>query len=333
MPNTYTWRELLSEVISDVHERRRIAEYLKINPVTLTRWAAYKSNPRPASLRQLLKVFPSQRQHLAELIAQEYPHIVIKDDQQEKSLPELPASFYARVLTTYTHSPAHLRTTSICNLILQQILRHLDPSKLGMGVLIAQCQTPGRKMQQAPSFKIRSLRAIYSYGTPPWHRLEHQTLFFGAESSIGHAAFSGYPIVVQTQEERRHLFPSQEVEALAKSSAAYPLLHSDRAAGVLYIASSQPNFFTATNYELTCRYAELLALAFEPYEFYNLCDFDLGILPSLKQQQAVISTFQRRITHKLIKAQQNGGSSTTRHHVEAQTWNEIEGELLYQTRA
>ena len=55
MDRSTSWRELLGKIISDVHERQRIATTLGINPATLTRWAANETNPRPQNLRELLR--------------------------------------------------------------------------------------------------------------------------------------------------------------------------------------------------------------------------------------------------------------------------------------
>lgn len=332
MQETYTWRELLHKIITDVHERQRIAELLKINPVTLTRWATYKSNPRPESLRQLLDILPSQRQHFVELLTREYPQLFIEDKSQDEVLAEIPASFYEYVLKTHITSPAHLRASTIRTLILQQLLNHLDHLELGMGVLIAQCQANIIETQTTPSSvrKIRSLRSTLGRGTAPWSNHEHQTYFFGAESLAGHAALSGHYIIAQSHAHTEQLFLSQQ-ETPEESSIAYPILLSDHIAGVLSIVSTQPNFFTTTRLELIASYAELLTLGFDSYDFHRQQDLDLGIMPSFAKQQANIANFQHRVVQWLILAQQNGKMAATRTLAEAHIWREIEEFLLSQT--
>ncbi|GHO43719.1 GAF domain-containing protein [Ktedonospora formicarum] len=332
MQETYTWRELLHKIITDVHERQRIAELLKINPVTLTRWASNKSSPRPESLRQLLDVLPSQRQNFVELLAREYPQFFLEDKSQDEILTEIPASFYEYVLKTHITSPAHLRASTIRTLILQQILNHLDHLELGMGVLIAQCQATIVKTQTTSSTsgrKIRSLRSTLGQGTDPWSNHEHQTYFFGAESLAGHAALSGHYMIAQSHTSTQNLFLSQQ-ETPEESAIAYPILLSDHIAGVLSIVSTQSNFFTTARLELIASYTELLTLGFDPCDFHRQQDLDLGIMPSFAKQQANISNFQQRVVQWLILAQQNGEMGATRTLAEAHIWHEIEEFLLSQ---
>src|SRR5579883_2024761 len=61
MEASQSWRELLGKIIADPQERQRLADTLNINPITLTRWATHKSNPRPDNLRPLIEVLPQYR--------------------------------------------------------------------------------------------------------------------------------------------------------------------------------------------------------------------------------------------------------------------------------
>src|SRR5690242_793275 len=122
MEEPRTWRELLELVTSDPMERLRIAETVGVNPVTLIRWATYKSNPRTDNLRLLLNALPQYRQQLAQLLAVEYPHILNDVSHSVAIEEQVPSAFYARVLNAYTTSPPLLRASSVSILILQQLL-------------------------------------------------------------------------------------------------------------------------------------------------------------------------------------------------------------------
>lgn len=328
---TSTWRGLLGQIISDAQERQRIADLLRVNPITLTRWANARSKPRAESLRQLIDVLPTQRQRLIELITGEYPRLFAEEEWQEDIAPLIPSNFYTRVLNIHTTSPLFLRSSAICIAVLQQILAHLDPTKNGMEVCIAQC-VPSQ-LQVAPSDvqrpRIHSLRTTFGCGTPPWNNHENQTVFFGAESLIGQAALRGHYIVIQTRDEKQRHFPAHAT-ALEESIIGLPIIRTDRVAGVLSIASTQPHFFVSTRLGLAIHYAELLTLAFEPHEFYRIQDLDLGLLPPAQRQQSAIANFQLQVTQTMIQAQQQG-EPLTRPVAELRTWQEIERRLLHQT--
>lgn len=327
---TSTWRDLLGQIISDAQERQRIADQLRVNPITLTRWAHARSKPRAESLRQLIDVLPTQRQRLIELVTSEYPRLFAEEAWQEDIAPLIPSNFYTRVLNIHTTSPLLLRSSAICIAVLQQILSHLDPIKNGMEVCIAQCVPP--QSQVAPSDvqrpRVHSLRTTFGRGTPPWNNHENQTVFFGAESLIGQAALRGHYIVTQTREERQRLFPARAT-TLEESVIGLPIIRADRVAGVLSIASTQPHFFVSTCLDLAIHYAELLTLAFESHEFYRIQDLDLGLLPPAQRQQSSIANFQLQVTQTMIQAQQQG-KPLTRPVAELRTWQEIERRLLYQ---
>ncbi|MBA2287436.1 MAG: helix-turn-helix transcriptional regulator, partial [Ktedonobacteraceae bacterium] len=140
MQEPETWRELLRGIISDGHEKQRIADELGISPITLTRWANRESDPRQQNLRLLLKALPQHREMLLELIPKEFDDFTAAaiDD----STKEIPSAFYARVFIARGSTAEALRFWSICNLILQQALGQLDPDRLGMAVNVVRCMPP-----------------------------------------------------------------------------------------------------------------------------------------------------------------------------------------------
>src|SRR5215467_5264383 len=116
MKETSTWRELLGSIIQDPQERRRLANELGVNPVTLTRWVHNESSPRPQSIQRLLHALPEHRQELLNQILDEfgdyipYPEDSFIEDLQYK----IPSEFYMRVLRTRATIPQVLRFSSLC---------------------------------------------------------------------------------------------------------------------------------------------------------------------------------------------------------------------------
>src|SRR5215831_15724058 len=127
-----TWRDFLANIIQDPQERQRIANELGVNPVTLTRWVNKEANPRSQNIQRLLKALPQHRKVLLELLSNEFDGFVAEAEEEltEDSLQEIPHEFYVRVLRTRATIPKELRFSSLCDLILQQALKQLDPQRL-----------------------------------------------------------------------------------------------------------------------------------------------------------------------------------------------------------
>ncbi|HZR42982.1 MAG TPA: GAF domain-containing protein [Ktedonobacteraceae bacterium] len=323
MEEIQTWRELLGRLTNDPQERQRIADAMSINSVTLTRWVTGRSNPRQDNLRPLLDALPQHRQQLAKLIAKEFPQFFVELLGTENDVQEIPSAFYARILNAHTTSPSQLRAASVCLLILQQILAHLDPQQFGMAVIVAQCVPPSQGQ------KVRSLRKTFARGTGPWHsQIEIRTEFFGAESQPGHSVLTSHPIVVQNHEEKQRLFPTHCAGPESESIAAYPILLADRTAGSFCLLSSQPEYFTQARRDLVQDYVNLLVMAFERSEFYNLNNIELGIMPNLDIQNTLLKDFHYRVTQLMIQASQNN-QHLIRPEAERIVWQEFEEELLH----
>ncbi len=175
------WRELLAKIIKDSHEKQRVANELGVSVITLTRWVSGESTPRPHNLRLLLKALPEHRKALLETFPEEISLSVDEKVEGEDTGQEIPSVFYARVLNAHCNLPRILHFSSICDVILQQALKQLDPNRVGMEITVVQCMYPSL------NGKIRSLRESLGRGTPPWNReLEQRTLFLGAESLSGY---------------------------------------------------------------------------------------------------------------------------------------------------
>jgi hypothetical protein len=104
-----TWRQLLALRISDLDERRRIAQLAGVDEVTLKRYAQGQTRRiRPHLLRPLVAAWPSEeRPLLTRLILEEFPDFVASEQPDTSSpnglkTPEaptgIPLDVYERVL-------------------------------------------------------------------------------------------------------------------------------------------------------------------------------------------------------------------------------------------
>lgn len=303
-------------------ERERIANGLGINPVTLVRWVNGESRPRLQTLWKLPSLLPEIGEVLRRSIEEEFSPLAAREEEKlmEDGSGMIAVELYARVLHTLALVPQSLRFTSLCDLILQQALEQLDPYRLGIAMIVASCMPPSQ------GNKIRSLREILGRGTPPWERtLEEQAVFLGAESLTGASVLSGHLVTNQRLEEVSLAAGYQsDWEA---SAAAIPILHVGSIAGALLVSSTQRDYFIPGRCVLIEHYAELLALAFSPDEFFASELIDLWTMPPAEVQRPYFSEFRRRLMQLL---RQNTGNSQPMTLLKGQQiiWQQIEEELL-----
>lgn len=323
MQEPETWRNLLKMIISDPHEKQRIAEELAIRPITLDRWIIKATDPRPQNLRHLLNTLPQYREQLLNLIRQEPGFEEFSNAGLDDSSTAIPSSFYTRVFSSLTSTIDNLRFWSICNLILQQALGQLDPDRLGLSMVVGQCMIP-----PPGDTKVRSLRESVGLGTPPWAtNLEHKGLFLGAESLAGYAVTSCHYLALQNVEESHSLIPVSHVEH-EKSAAIYPILYTGRVAGCLTVSSTQYNYFLSqSRLSLIQHYANLIAIAFDPKDFYDPQDIELRIMPAHQIQKKSFSNFRQLVANTMIEGSRNG-QPVNSIQAEQTVWQQLEAELI-----
>lgn len=310
------WRELLGTIISNAQERQRIAQELGVRTITLNRWVRGESEPRPQNLRHLLSVLqPDHRDLLVEMLGENLGES--QDPVADDTSREIPSEFYSRVLSARATTNETLRYWSISSLILQQALSQLDPDRLGLAITVVRC------MRSAGSKKIRSLRESVGKGTAPWAGdLEQRGMFLGAESLAGYVVTTCRPAQLQNILKDGLALPAHQVE-YEISAAAHPILYTGRIAGCVLISSTQPDYFvTSARNTLIGDYANLLALAIEPEEFYDPQDIELMIMPPHALQKEYFANFRQRVTQALRTKSMN--------NIEAEqyVWEQLEEELL-----
>ena len=176
--------------------------------------------------------------------------------------------------------------------------------------------------------KVRSLRESVGLGTPPWGgNLEQRAMFLAAESLAGNVVTLCRPSIIENLDEEHNLLPAARTE-YENSWAIYPILYAGRISGVFLVSSTQYNHFQSrSRAALVQAYADLLALAFEPEDFYEPDDIARCLLPYHDEQRKYFAPFRQLVT-KAIKeaAQQNKPISNI--EAEMQVWQDLEEELI-----
>jgi hypothetical protein len=254
-----------------------------IQSKTLQRWIHGQTElPHAGKIRQLLTVLPPEKRTLfAQLLQQDSSFAKYAESMSfSRSKLEIPSTFYARIMETNASTSGTIRFTAICQLILLQGLRLLDPDGLGLCMMIFTCTIP---FQEG---KVRSLFHQCSLGTHPWATIVNQSSFFvGAESLVGRAVMDGKPVVIQQTQAENGSSPSPHWDAYAVSAAAYPIRREERIAGVLFVASTQPHFFTLDHLKVLRDYCHLIMIVFDEEGFYPQEQLAVGVMPPILVQQ------------------------------------------------
>lgn len=317
------WREVLGHIIEDAHERQRIASALGINPITLDRWANYTSKPRVQNLRMLLAVLPDHYTGIVESLTTEFPDLltVMEENVISESAQEIPSEFYTHVINAYVQTPRAQRFWLMSTTIMQQALGQLGSRDAGLAITVVQCVPP----LQAET--VRSLRLRVGRATSPWQtNLEQNPIFLGAESMAGFAVMHQRPLIIESREERNNIYPAHWIE-WEESAAAYPITYDGMIAGSLLVSSTRANYFVPFRRTLIQNYARLMALAFEPGDFYPPEQIDLRLMPHYSLQEKYLVQVRRRVSDVMLQAARNQ-QPIDLFQAQDRVWRQLEEELL-----
>jgi len=320
MREVSSWRDLLRIIISSTKERERLANEVGVSSVTISRWVTGNFEPRPQSLQRLIHVVPSEyREEFHTLVGRVYPHLANPASFFEP--PELPSEFFRRVLETCATTSDRQLYWTITQQVLEHGVRQLDPERVGISITVVRCMPPGK------DGKVHSLRENVGIGTPPWEGdLTAKALFLGAESLAGHVVSSFH--YENVDDLRNRTFVPAYLTENEISSIAWPILRAGRTAGCLLFSSTLPNYYRSDARRLlVADYARLLALAFQPDQFYPYEMMELRRMPPLEVQLKIFGHFQNRVT-ALMYEKATAGQRIDRDEAELTIWQQIEADLI-----
>jgi hypothetical protein len=152
-------------------------------------------------------------------------------------------------------------------------------------------------------------------------------MFLGAESLAGNVITLCRPGIIQNLDEEHNLMPAQRVEH-EKSAAIFPILYAGRIAGVFLVSSARYSYFISqARTSLVQKYADLLALAFEPEDFYTPEQIALHVMPSHEEQKQHFAQFRQLIADTMInEAYRNRPANNVQ--ADWKVWQRLEEELL-----
>ncbi len=326
-----SWRQLLALRISDLDERRRIAQLAGVDEVTLKRYAEGKTKRiRPHLLRPLVAAWPSEeRLLLTRLILEEFPDFVPSEQPDTSSRNGLnateaqtgiPLEVYERALRAHATTPLSLRFWAISHLVLGAALEQLDPGPhpVGVEVVLVQC------MRCYHCESVGCLWETCLLGTPPWRTDQVTPLFLGAESLSGYAVTTARPAICQNLRTNPAFLPVR-VEAYEESAAAYPLLQGERVGGCLLVGAAHIDFFTPLRLQLVNTYADLAVLALRDDEFYEKQAIQLRNMPATDVQQAHFASFRRRVNEMISTPDRQVANVV---EAEQLVWSQLAEELM-----
>jgi hypothetical protein len=256
------------------------------------------------------------------LIKEEFPTFTVHDDAfpgkaREGRAGVIPGEFYLRVMRTRATTPKIIRYSTLGNLILEQALKHLDPDGVGVGISIARCLPPSR------GDSVSSLLVDLGRGSPPWARsMDNETMLLGTESMAGYAAAFARTVALVDLYTQGTTIPAS-LGAWEKSAVAAPIMFEGNVAGSLLASCTQTHYFTPGLVQLVSDYADLVALAFEPEQFYEPHRIQLRMFPTQKEQQPTLRLF-RKLLSDIMQTRQ----PISIIQAEQLAWQQIEEDLL-----
>lgn len=319
---TQEWQEVFQRIIKPMKERKRIADALDVNKVTLSRWAGKNSLPQREDLARLLKVLqPKDRAELLTAIQNSHPDMYAK--LQEEVSESVSSAFIREVLKGRASTVETLRPWQVGMPIFDEAIKLLDPHQLGILITPVLCMPP-------VDGAIRSLREQGGRGITPWTSdLANTSFFLGLTSLAAYVTQTGRARSVQDIGKETYIPVFAYPEDLEKSAAATPLWFEGRIAGCLLAASVRTEHFTQARMDLLTHLASIFALTLNPEAFHEPSLIQLRYMPRPENQFDLLQTFRDRVGRLRGLADLNEQPMSS-HEAEIRAWQEIEEELLTQ---
>ena len=312
------FRALLKSLLQDAATRKLIEQRAYVSARTLARWASGETEePDKKYLTRLVHALPYHRDALLAVIVKALPDFDVPLVDTTKSQIEYLPHHFLQLLEINANTPKNLHFSAIVDQIFLQLQSYIDPERIGVHLLVAQCSSP-----DAPNRAVRSLRQIKQIQTHqslPSSPTDH--IFLGAESLAGYSVGMCQTCIVQNVQRERRLPVLRTPDV--NSVAAYPIQRGGYVAGCFLSASPQLDFFSQRLQEILQVYAYLLSIAFETEQFYAPERIRLCPMPTECVQHPYIAQFQERVL-ALLRHE----PFPTRSEAETQVWQQIEEALL-----
>src|SRR5260370_2150874 len=126
--------------------------------------------------------------------------------------------------------------------------------------------------------------------------IEQNGMYLGAESLAGYCVSTARPQAIQNLKDESNLLPANQADHEV-SAATHPIMFSGRIAGCVLISSTQPNYFLSpSRLALISKYANLIAVAFDPAAFCKPEEIALLPIPHHNVQASHFATFLHQLT-------------------------------------
>lgn len=328
MIETESWRVALKLHIQDTQKRKRLAQQLQVNPATLTRWANGTSTPQARHRDEVLYLLSTDTPTFERKPLEVYTISPEKYTSQEEKSEEVASGVYAQVLDMLAQEPDPQQFLwSMCKQVFHNVLRQLDPQHLGMGIVMILCTPP-------PAGK--PVRSIYTaigqgQGTSQWNTdtTLAPCIFYGAESLSASVVATGRVAMVEDCEHEQERVSFSHTKG-ANCIAAAPIKQHGRVAGCLTIGCTQPYHISTARLTCLTHYANLLALALPPEDFYEHEQMMFGMMPSIIEQLAHNISLGQHIVN-IIRQAASHGQILTRQQAERLALQHMEEYWLMQS--
>ncbi len=314
----HKWRELLGIIISNVNEKQRLTRILQLQPHVLMHWVYGEASPTAQELRRLQAAVPEHYELLSPHI-QEALAYLIKVGPTHNDI-QIPQAFLDRINDLRTIEVPALRFELIGRTVLQEILAHLDPQRVGIRFSITRCMPP------ALNGSVRSLRECMMIVTKHGYcQIHYDQRLVGLESVAGFAVEIGRPFAIEHIADHPQFLHKDDTDAI--SFAAAPIIAHGSVAGCLQAACAQEGYFTPQRLLLLQRYTDLLLPAFALNEFYAPYQIMLHTMPSAAEQQRYLPHYRQRV-QALMREALLRNSPLELMQAEQQVWQQFEEEFL-----
>ncbi|GCF09848.1 hypothetical protein [Dictyobacter arantiisoli] len=184
---------------------------------------------------------------------------------------------YRRAFELLATTEDETRHWRIAQALFEHMLFFFDAPTQGLAICYA-------KVGSDAGDGIHYLHEVSLYGTPPWPTTAQQLLYWGS-THLGGLAAGFQRVQLWDAHDGQQRWPL-DVDVLAQSSCAHPVMRGKYFAGVLLVSSTQPGFFShLPTRQALHEYALLFALAVPDHDFVPADRLKLCVMPDLDWQR------------------------------------------------